>query len=82
MYVVMAKASLYGKCTAYESSSEKKDWPTGRHRRASYYYWMTVPAGFIDVEGHLFGGGAFYRGVTEDGVHLLVLDNGAAKVLS
>jgi len=47
----------------------------------SYYYWMTVPAGFIDVEGPLHGGGAFYRGVVEDGVHLPLLDKGDAKVL-
>ena len=42
---------------------------------------MTVPAGFVDVDVSLLGGGAFYRGVAEDGVHLPVLDKGAAKVL-
>ena len=39
---------------------------------------MTVPESFIDVE---VGGGAFYQEVAEDGVHLPVLDKGAAKVL-
>ena len=42
---------------------------------------MTVPVGFLDVEGPLLGGGAFYLGVSEDDVHLLVLDKGASKVL-
>jgi len=42
---------------------------------------MTVPAGFIDVKGPLLGDGAFYWGVTEDGVHLSVLDKGVAQVL-
>jgi len=42
---------------------------------------MTAPASFIDVKGSLLGGGAFYQGVTEDSVHLPVLDKGAAKML-
>ena len=37
--------------------------------------------GFVDIEGLLLGGGAFYRGVTEDVVHLSILDKGASKVL-
>jgi len=42
---------------------------------------MTVHAGFIDIESPLLGGGAFYRGVAEDGVHLSVLNKGAASAL-
>ena len=42
-----------------------------------------LPLGFMDVDGPLLGGGAFYQGVLEDSihrVHLLVLDKGVARV--
>jgi len=42
---------------------------------------MTVPAGFVDIEGLLLSGGAFYQGVAEDVIHLSILDKGASKVL-
>jgi len=41
---------------------------------------IVVPPGFVDVENPLLGGGAFYRGVFEDGVYLSVLNKGAAQV--
>ena len=72
---------LRRRCAESEDISiffREKDWPTGRRRRASYYCWMTVRVGFVDVDSPLLGGGVFYRGVAEDGVHLLVLN----KVLS
>jgi len=42
---------------------------------------MTIPEGFVDVESPLLGVGAFYQGVAEDGIHLLILDKDAANVL-
>ena len=62
------------------SFSEKNTGPTGR-KGASYYGWMIVPAGFVDIEGPFLSGGSFYRRVAEDGVHLSVLDKDASKVL-
>jgi len=64
----------------YKSSSEKKDWPSGRCRRASHYCWKVIPPGFINIEGPLLGGGAFYWGVSEDDVYLSVLNEGDAQV--
>ena len=43
------------------------------------YCRVVVSPGFIDVDGPLLGGGAFYRRVPEYGVHLPVLDEGIAQ---
>ena len=74
---ITTKALLCWKCTEYASSSVKKTSARGCGR-ASRYCWVVVPPSFVDVDGPLIGGGAFYRGVLEDGIHLPVLNEGAA----
>ena len=41
---------------------------------------MIIPPGFVDIVGPFLGDGTFYRGVTEDGVHLPVLAENVAMV--
>ena len=41
---------------------------------------MIVPPGFIDVKGYLLVGGTLYRGVSEDGVYFLILNESTARV--
>ena len=48
--------------------------------RGSHYYCVVVSPSFVDIDGPLLSGGAFYRGVLEDSVNLPVLDEGAARV--
>jgi len=58
----------------------ERDWPARRCRRVSDYCLIVIPPGFVDVVGSLLGSGAFYRRVSEDDIHLSVLDKGVARV--
>jgi len=58
----------------------ERDCLAGRCRRASDYCRIVDPPSFIDVVGSLLSHGAFYRSVSEDDVHLSVLDEGVARV--
>jgi len=44
------------------------------------YRRIVIPLGFIDVDGSSLCRGVFYRRDPEDGIHLLVLDEGIASV--
>ena len=47
---------------------------------ASHYCLVVVSPGFVDVDGPLFSGGAFYQGASEDDIHIPILDESAARV--
>jgi len=58
----------------------ERDWLARRCRRRSDYCRIVVPPSFIDVVGSLLSHGAIYQRVSEDDVHLFVLDEGVAGV--